>query len=88
MQNGHRPFQIECAPTVSGPLQLISKFLKLSTELKKDPSVPRLPNLKTLSAEKQCRRFVCPPYCYNICLGLTLDTLVCVPHLSLPRNLP
>jgi hypothetical protein len=32
------------------------------TELKKDPGVPRLPNLKVRSAEKQRRRSVCLTY--------------------------
>lgn len=37
-------------------------LITIHTELKKDPGVPRLPNLKVRSAEKQRRRSVCLPY--------------------------
>jgi hypothetical protein len=46
-----------------------AKFLTtIHTELKKDPDVPRLPNLKVRSAERQRRRSVCPPYRSGTCL--------------------
>jgi hypothetical protein len=71
------------------PLHSISSCSQVShkdihTELKKDPGVPRLPNLKVRSAEKQRRRSVCPPYRSGTCLRLTLAR---IPHLSLPHNL-
>ena len=50
-------------PSPSSQYSPAYKFLIIiHTELKKDPGVPRLPNLKVCSAEKQRRRSVCPPY--------------------------
>jgi hypothetical protein len=48
----------------SAPLAVhIFEFLiTIHAELKKDPGVPRLPNLKVRSAEKQRRRSVGSPY--------------------------
>ena len=62
-----RPSQIECALCSRYPRAV--KFLTIIlTELKKDPGVPRLPNLKVRSAEKQRRRSVRLPYRSGSCL--------------------
>jgi len=52
--------QIECAPlTIEIPLHATRLTSDVYVELKKDPGVPRLPNLKVRSAELQRRRSVC-----------------------------
>lgn len=63
-----RPSQIECAPCSRCP-RAVECLITIHTELKKDPGVPRLPNLKVRSAEKQRRRSVClPPHRSGACL--------------------
>lgn len=61
------PSQIECAPYCRYP-RAVNFLITIHTELKKDPGVPRLPNLKVRSAEKQRRRSVCPPHRFSACL--------------------
>ena len=53
--------QIECAPFTIEiiPIHTTRLTPNVYVELKKDPGVPRLPNLKVRSAELQRRRSVC-----------------------------
>ncbi len=52
------PLQIQYALSSRYP-RAVESLMTIHTELKKDPGVPRLPNLKVRSAEKQRRRSVC-----------------------------
>ena len=56
-------FPLKSSASFALDILVADEFLiTVHTELKKDPGVPRLPNLKVRNAEKQRRRPVCPPY--------------------------
>lgn len=79
-------------PTVtlksSAPLafDVVEFLITIHTELKKDPGVPRLPNLRVCSAEKQRRRSVCPPYLPH--LPLIFNTISRIPLSVSPTGPP
>jgi hypothetical protein len=62
---------------------LVRSSIPIHPEQKKDPGVPRQPNLKVRSAERQRRHSVCPPYRFGISLT---NTCASISHLSLPRS--
>jgi hypothetical protein len=85
------PPQIKCASSSRYPLA-VKILIIIHTELKKDPGVPRLPNLKVCSAEKQRRRSVCPPdfsgSTTDTCAARRTPLVSRIPHLSLHHNPP